>query len=355
MASAVKTKQPEDHAVLRGIVSDLQKKLGTGANVSIMGDNLFAAEPDLFIPSSSTLLNRAIGGGAALGRIMEILGDVQTGKTLLAMDFLASMQRMGGLAFYLDTEFGTSKAFAKQLCHIDDSNLGHIEVKYQEMLWKAVQVTVAAARKDDQDAPLCIVGDSVAALSARATRELDFDEQAQMALEARIIRSALRRLNSELATERATLILTNHEIFKIGAPAFSEKTESWGGRAIRYFASTRLKTITVGNDKKDGEIQAVNCRVKVIKNRFDPPGRIVEYPINVRGEHVGIDDRASLVNFLWTQGALGTNKGFAEFEGLKLRKAELIEQAWKDTKLYEAIKAKALEVYDTRAEFEEEI
>lgn len=349
--NVVKKKDP---SILRTIVADLQKRLGTKASVGVMGDNTFASEPEFFIPSSSTLLNRAIGGGAAVGRVMEIFGDVQTGKTLLALDFIANMQKIGGLVYYLDAEFGTSKDFAKRVCGVDDNELGHLEVKYQEALWQSIEFILSSTRNEDEKSPICIVADSVAALAAKATKELSFEEQAQIGHEARIIRGALRRLAGEIAVSQAALILTNHEIAKINALPFGEKTQSWGGNAIKYFTSTRLKTIITGYDKRDGDIWAANCKVVVKKNRFDPPGRVVEYPIMVRGEHLGIDDHSSLVEFLWSHGALGSSKGFVEFAGVKSRKKEFIEQSRGTPDLYESIKTKALEIYDTRGKFEDE-
>lgn len=356
MASAVKVKtsiieEADDADVLRSIVRDLNKKLGDKASV-VMGDEQFDSEPESFIPCSSTLLNRAIGGGFAVGRIVEILGDVQTGKSLLGLDVLSHCQNSGGYSFYLDSEFGTGKNFLKKLCHVDETRLAHIEVRYQEAAWQTVDEICKQVRGRDAKAPIAMMVDSVPALPGKARLALDFDEQAAMGLEQRIVRGALARLLGEVASNDMMLILTNHEIYQMNTMPGQEKTLSWGGRSIRHYASTRLKTSIIGTMKDDnGEVQAQMCRVTVKKNRFDPPGRVVEYPINVRGEHPGIDDHSSLVDFLWKAGALGMTKGWVEWEGVRMRRTELVEKSRSLIGCYDGLKKKALEVYDVRPEY----
>lgn len=333
--------KPDDR-IIRSIIKDLGKKLGTDATVGVMGDGGFAAEPHEFIPTSCTLLNASIGGGMAVGRITEILGDVQTGKSLLLLDTLANNQKNGGLSFYEDAEYGTSKDFAKKLCHIDDTTLGHLHVNTQEAAWGALFGIIEVTREHDKDKVVAVGLDSLAALPSKEEKEALFDEQTSISKSSRVIRGALKKLCSEIATERVSFIFTNHEICKIGAMAFAEKTMSWGGGAPRYFASTRLQLDIIGSEKIDGDIVAMRVRAKIVKNRFDPPGRKIDYLINVRGPHLGIDDQASLVEFLAAKGALGSKKGWVEYEGVQTRKAKLIEQAWENKEVYEDLKKRGV-------------
>lgn len=336
-----------DTDLIRSIIKDIGKKLGDSAKVSVMGDGAFSAEPKEFVPSSVTLLNHCIGGGAAIGRMMEILGDVQTGKSLLSLDFLANNQKGGGISYYLDAEYGTSKDFAKRLCHVDEEQLGHLHIKTQEDAWKSVFQIVNITRDKERDKPIVIVLDSLAALCTVEEMEADFDENSSISKSARVIRGAMRKLNGLLNTERVAFIFTNHEIAKINAMAFGEKTMSWGGSAPKYFASSRLKLDIVKQEKVDGDVVALRAQAKIVKNRFDPPGRKIEYLINVKGPHLGVDDRASLVDFLNAKHALGSKKGWVEFEGSQMRRNALVESAWNSPEIYDALKKKAIMIFDS--------
>ena len=336
--------------VLRLVLKDLKKRLGTRITAGIMGDELFSSDPTEYIPSSSTLLNLAIGGGAAVGRVMEVYGDVQTGKTLLELDFLAQNQKRGGYSYYLDAEFGTSKDFAKRLCGIRDEELGHIEVKTQEDCWIAVDSIIQKTRDRNQKNTIVIGLDSLAALPPLAEKLQSFDEEIAMGLAQRIIRKALRKLVGEISTENVAFIFTNHEIFRMQTMPFAEKTISWGGTGPKYFASTRIKLITTKRNKEAGEIQSLTCRATIVKNRFNPPGQEVEYFINVRGPHLGIDDHASIVEFLYAKGAFGSKKGWVDFEGRQMRKHMLIEESWSNPEVYEALKAKTKLIFEQNVE-----
>jgi RecA/RadA recombinase len=328
--------------VLRQILKDVSKKIGVSA--TIMGDGLFAAEPTEFVPCSSTLINECIGGGAAVGRIMEIYGDVQTGKTLLELDFLAHAQKMGALAYYQDAEYATSKDFAKKLCHIDDEALGHIHVKSQEQSWMVTEALIEASREEEDKRLLAIGLDSLAALASKAELEAELDESTQMLTSQKVIRRALKRLAEKICNQRSLFIFTNHEIEIPGAPAFAAKAKSWGGRAPRYWASTRIHLQTMGYEKVGDDVNAVRCGATIMKNRFDAPRRKVEYLINVSGPRIGIDDRASLVEYLNEKAALGSKKGWYEFEGKQYRKTQLIDDAWNNPEIYKALQTKAISV-----------
>ena len=71
-----------------------------------------------WVSTGSTLLDLAISnrpdGGLAAGRITEINGLEGTGKSLIGAHALASTQKKGGLAVYIDTESAVSAEFYNQ-------------------------------------------------------------------------------------------------------------------------------------------------------------------------------------------------------------------------------------------------
>lgn len=341
---------PSDDKLLRSILNRVSKKVDTRGSISVMGDKIFLAEPTKFIPTSCTLLNYAIGGGFAVGKISEIAGDVQTGKSALLLDALANNQKAGGLSFYLDAEFANSSDFARKLCKIDDAALGHVEVKTQEAAWSTIDEIVEATSELSDEKVIGIGFDSLAALPCRATKDRAYGEPKSVTLEQKVIYDALRKLAGELAEKNVALIFTNHEYTNIGG--YGEKFIAWGGRGPKYFASTRIHLhITERNYKKD-ELQYLQIEAIIKKNRFDPPGRKIPYIFNLRGPNLGIDNQASIVDFLNYRGCFGAKKGWLEFDGTKYRRTDLIEKARQNADLNFALEARVKELFSLSADIE---
>src|SRR5438034_1548219 len=147
---------PAADPVLALVLRDLKKRLGTKASPGIMGDGAFSGEPKEFFSTGSFLLDCAIGGGFPIGRFSEVFGDVATGKSLLILTAMARAQAQGALCFYLDTERGSSRKFAMNLCGVDVEALIHLEPETQEDLWQSVEQIIGAAREENQDRAIFI-------------------------------------------------------------------------------------------------------------------------------------------------------------------------------------------------------
>jgi RecA/RadA recombinase len=254
------------------------------------------------------------------------------------------------------SEAATSKDFAKRLCGINAEKLIHLEPQNQQDAWQASGIIIDTIREKDLDRPCAIAFDSIAGSPSQERKETDFAEQIAMAIEPRVIRRALTTLCSNIATAKIAYIFTNHEIAIIPPPPkWSEQVVSWGGKAPKYFSSVRLRLKIVGREtNSEKEIIGMKMRATVYKNRFDPPGRFVDFTINVRGPHLGIDDHGSVIEFLYRKNALGYKQGWCEFEGRQLRRTQLTSEARNNPELFEALKKKAYIILDVSGGREEE-
>src|SRR5258708_1816883 len=86
----------------------------------VAGGGMYFAAPAAavdFIASGCKLLDCVIGGGWPLGRIVNIVGDRSTGKTLLAMEAMANFltRYPKGKAYYRETEAAFDKEYAMAL------------------------------------------------------------------------------------------------------------------------------------------------------------------------------------------------------------------------------------------------
>ncbi|MBW8771891.1 MAG: DNA recombination/repair protein RecA, partial [Gemmatimonadetes bacterium] len=82
-------------------ISQIEKALGKGAIMRMGADH--PREKVAVIPTGAINLDAAIGiGGIPRGRITEIYGPESSGKTTLTLHLAANVQKMGGVAAYVD-------------------------------------------------------------------------------------------------------------------------------------------------------------------------------------------------------------------------------------------------------------
>ncbi len=217
------------------------------------------------VPSGSLLLDAALGvGGYPRGRIIEIYGPESSGKTTLALEAIAQVQKYGGRAAFVDAEHAIDPDYAKIL-GVDVNNLVLSQPDYGE---QALEIVDMLAKSNAID---MIVVDSVAALVPKAELEGTF-EDSSVGLQARLMSKALRKLAGILSKSNCTVIFINQLREKVGVMYGNPETTT-GGRALKFYATIRIE-IRRADQIKDGDKyigNVVNC--KIVKNKVAPPYR----------------------------------------------------------------------------------
>ncbi|MFA6522062.1 MAG: recombinase RecA [Patescibacteria group bacterium] len=249
------------------------------------------------IPTGCLSLDLALGvGGVPRGRIIEIYGPESSGKTTLAQHVVAELQKIGGVAAFVDAEHALDPEYAKKI----GVNIDELYISQPDTGEQALEIVETLVRSNAVDV---IVIDSVAALTPKAEIEGEMGDS-HMGLQARLMSQALRKLAGIISKSNTTVIFINQIRMKIGV-MFGNPETTPGGNALKFYASVRIEVRRAAQIKQGERIIGNRVKAKIVKNKVAPPFQACEFDIMY---NEGISVTGDLID-------LGTQFGSIEKKG----------------------------------------
>ena len=314
----------EKMKALDAALAQIEKQYGKGS-VMKLGDQSANMGIDV-VPTGSLSLDLALGlGGMPRGRIIEIYGPESSGKTTVALHVVAEVQKMGGIAGFIDAEHALDPTYAAHI-GVDIDNLYISQPDNGE---QALEITETMVRSGAVDV---IIVDSVAALVPKAEIDGEMGDS-HVGLHARLMSQALRKLTGIMSKSNCVVIFINQLREKVGV-MFGNPETTTGGRALKFYASVRLDVRRIETLKVGGEVVGNRTRVKVVKNKVAPPFKEAEFDI-MFGK--GISKEGDILDLAVLHDIINKAGAWYSYNG------EKIGQGRENTKLYLANNPEVME------------
>jgi recombination protein RecA len=322
---------------LDSAIAQIQKNFGKGS-IMKLGDKI-SEKTVPAIPTGSIALDIALGvGGIPRGRIIEIYGPEASGKTTLVQHVIAEAQKQGGTAALIDAEHAFDPTYAEKTgVKVDDLLVSQPDTGEQ-----ALEIAETLIRSNAVD---IVAIDSVAALVPRAELEGDIGDS-NIAMQARLISQALRRLTGAISRSKCTLIFTNQLRSKIGV-MFGNPEITAGGKALKYYASIRIEVRKIESIKSGQDFSGIRVIAKVVKNKVAPPFRSAEFDIMF---NEGISKEGNIIDVATELDVMKKSGAWFEYGGEKISQGKEAAKAYLkqnpkvrdeiEKKIHDAIKAK---------------
>ena len=345
--------------ISKGEINDIVADVMQSLNSEFKDDDFEFADKQDFVSKIEWLssgiysVNYALSGnafkGLPFGKVISLVGDSNSGKSLLSQAFIKETQKLNGIAVIFDVERGIEKSRLQNI-GIDTSKVIISKSNILEDIFEKAIFFIKAVKDKTKDIPLTIVIDSISMACSRHELAEGFDKTDMK--RAQNIKKGLRMMNALVSDRKVCFIIINHQIANVGVMYGPAKVTA-GGSGVEYIPSIVIevakgKQILNEEDKPIG----VGCNIRVKKTRLHIP--FIKCEIEIYFNR-GFESTSGLFTVLEQTGVvIKTAQGwyaFAESPDEKLRESDIMSLVGGDPEKYlkkldTAVQSSAAEITD---------
>ncbi|MFA4954343.1 MAG: recombinase RecA [Patescibacteria group bacterium] len=268
MSKKVVDEHDERQKAAQEAINQIKERFGEGSIMRLGEAKRMAVD---VVPTGCLSIDLALGVlGMPRGRVIEIFGPESSGKTTLAQHVIAEVQKLGGVAAFVDAEHALDPDYARKI----GINIDELLISQPDTGEQALDIVETLVRSNAVDV---IVVDSVAALTPKAEIEGEMGDS-HMGLQARLMSQALRKLTAVISKTKTVLIFINQIRQKIGV-VFGNPETTTGGVALKFYSSARIEVRRSAQIKMGEKVMGNRVKAKIVKNKVAAPFRTCEFDI----------------------------------------------------------------------------
>lgn len=331
----------EDEKFLAELAGKVNKTLGKEDGGIMIGDEAGDQGIPYWILTGIPQLDFAIGGychpGVPGARIIEIFGLEAVGKSTLALWIVRrAIEQEKAIAYYQDAE----RVLTPEIIKGTGVNMNRVMRDQPDTLEDVFDAQQAVLDEvSGRKGAVITVLDSIAACSTMAEIEGDMTDQ-QVGSHARVMSKGLRKIKSSVLDSCVLSLWVNQIREKIGGVSWGDKTTTFGGRAMSFYASVRIALSKIKTLKKGKDDSPYGCTIEayIKKDKVAPPLKKATYDIlfiqDKNGSYPRIDIEGAILDWCKENNLIGGSTGRYEIDGKNVFKEQARKMMMEDEELF---------------------
>jgi recombination protein RecA len=259
-------------------------------------------ENDIFFSTGDVLLDEALGGGWPLSKIVNVVGDSGTGKTLLAIDAVINflLKFPTGRVFYNEIEAAFTTGYAKNKLGMPTEKTTFLSTPTVEDLYKSI---VDILEKYPNEECLYII-DSLDAMTDQTEEQLEMVTKTYGASKPKQLSKMFRKLVRKMKNGKMTLFVISQIRDRLDI-SWGKSYARSGGKALNFYSSQIVYLAECGKIKKTNNkierVMGIRIKTKIEKSKTGRPFRVCQFPVY---SEYGVDTVQACLEFLEQTGKL---------------------------------------------------